>query len=240
MINQYDLINKFFEALNDEYGYIYGKTHEMWTQAKQEAYNKAKANDPDCQTSIKYGNKWYGHWVTDCSGLFAWAFSCLGGSIFHGSNTIWNNECSAKGELVKGKRDDGRELLPGTAVFVYNKDKKKRTHIGLYVDDGLVIEAAGTRQGVITTKITNSKWSEWGELKGVNYNGGDVPVPEGYAIVTGKRVALRQEPSKKANVIMRIDTGKEVKLEDPPPSEWDYVSYQGRKGYMMKEFLKEG
>ena len=64
-------------------------------------------------------------------------------------------------------------------------------------------------------------------------------MPEGYAIVTGKRVALRKDPSKSSAIIMRIDTGEKVKLEDPPPLEWDYVSYNGKTGWMMKEFLRE-
>ena len=71
------------------------------------------------------------------------------------------------------------------------------------------------------------------------FNGGDVPVPEGYAVVTGKRVALRKAPTTQASIIMRINTGEEVKLETPPPCEWDYVSYKGKTGWMMKEFLKE-
>ena len=66
------------------------------------------------------------------------------------------------------------------------------------------------------------------------------PVPEGYAEVTGVRVALRKGPSTSVGIITRIDTGKRVKIEQPPPSEWDYVSYDGKKGYMMKKFLKEG
>ena len=58
--------------------------------------------------------------------------------------------------------------------------------------------------------------------------------------VTGKRVALRTAPTTQASIIMRIDTGKQVDLKDPPPDEWDYVSYQGKTGWMMKKFLKEG
>jgi len=34
----------------------------------------------------------------------------------------------------------------------------------------MVIEASGTKVGVITTKITNTKWCEWGELKGVIFS----------------------------------------------------------------------
>ena len=234
------LVDKFNYALSNNWGYIYGKTHELWSASKQEAYNKAKAGDSDCENSIKYGKKWYGHWVTDCSGLFAWAFKELGGYIFHGSNTMFREYTTANGTLKSGRRTDGKELLPGTAVFVYKEAKKKYTHVGLYVGNGYVIEAATTLKGVIKTKVSDSKWTHWGTLKGVDYDMKPEPIPAGYAKVTGKRVALRSAPTTQASVIMRIDTGKDVKLEQPPPSEWDYVSYGGKKGYMMKKFMEEG
>jgi uncharacterized protein YgiM (DUF1202 family) len=123
-------------------------------------------------------------------------------------------------------------------VFVYNEKEKKRSHVGLYIGNGNVIEAASTQTCVVISKVTNAKWEEWGELQGVQYGG--EPVPEkGYAVVTGKKVALRQEASTRAAVIMRIDTGETVKLE-PEPDEWYCVSYKGKKGWMMKKFLKEG
>ena len=237
MITTTDLIAKFQYALDNKWGYIWGTAGVMWTQARQDALNKT--TDSDRAMSRKYGKKWIGHMVADCSGLFTWAFKQLGGTMYHGSNTMWDKYCTAKGKLINGVRDDGAELQPGTAVFTYNKNTKKRGHVGLYIGNGLVIEAAGTQEGVITSKVTG-KWTEWGELVGVSYNGGETPVPEGTAIVTGTRVALRKDPSVKADIIMRIDTGKKIQLEDPPPSEWDYVSYQGQRGYMMKKFLKEG
>ena len=231
-IKAQDLIDKFYYALNNKWGYIWGTAGSLWTQAKQNAATR--------EQTVKWGQQWVGHTVADCSGLFHWAFNQLGGYMYHGSNTMWDKYCTSKGKLKNGKRTDGQEMKPGTAVFVYDEDTGKRSHVGLYVGDGTVIEAAGTQQGVITTKVSNKKWEEWGELKGVNYEGGDIPVPEGYAVVTGKRVALRKAPSVQAGIIMRINTGEEVKLEEEPPSEWEYVSYQGKKGYMMKEFLKEG
>ena len=237
MIKTSALIEKFRYALNNGWGYIWGTAGVMWTQAKQDALNKT--TDADRAMGRKYGSKWIGHMVADCSGLFSWAFKQLGGYMYHGSNTMWDQYCTHKGELINGRRDDGKELLPGTAVFTRNKETGKRGHVGLYVGDGKVIEAAGTQEGVTTSKVTG-KWVEWGELKGVDYEGGDEPVPAGYAEVTGKKVALRKDPSTASAVITRIDTGKTVKLETPPPSEWDYVSYQGRTGWMMKQFLKEG
>ena len=225
-----DLINKFQYALDNEFGYIWGQAGSLWTQKKQNAATR--------EQTVKWGQQWVGHYVADCSGLFSWAFKQLGGYMYHGSNTMWDSYCTSKGKLKNGKRTDGKELKPGTAVFVYDDDTGKRSHVGLYVGNDTVIEAAGTKQGVITTKVSNKKWEEWGELKGVSYK--EEPIPEGYAVVTGKRVALRKAPSVQAGIIMRINTGEQVKLEPEPPSEWDYVSYDGKKGYMMKEFLKEG
>lgn len=166
-----DLIGKFQEALSDAWGYIWGTAGVKWTAARQEALEKT--TDADRAQGRKYGSKWIGHMVADCSGLFTWAFKQLGGTMYHGSNTMWNKWCTEKGELTGGKRTDGKELLPGTAVFTFKQAKKNRSHVGLYIGDGWVIEAANTQKGVVKSKITNEKWNEWGELKGVEYQKSD-------------------------------------------------------------------
>ena len=169
VISTQALIDKFKEALADKWGYIWGTAGELWTAAKQKQLEQT--TDADRANSRKYGSKWIGHKVADCSGLFSWAFKQLGGYMYHGSDTMFRKYCDAKGELNSGARTDGQGLKPGTAVFVWKADKKKYTHVGLYIGDGLVIEAAGARQGVISGKVTDSKWTNWGELKGVDYSG---------------------------------------------------------------------
>ena len=161
------LIAKFQFALDNNWGYIWGTAGVMWTAAKQKQLEET--TDANRESGRKYGSKWIGHTVADCSGLFAWAFKLLGGYMYHGSNTMWDKYCTSKGELIKGKRDDGKELKPGTAIFTHNTKTGKRGHVGLYIGDGWVIEASGTINGVIKSKITISKWVEWGELKGVDY-----------------------------------------------------------------------
>lgn len=231
------LIAKFQYALDDHWGYILSQSGDEWTAAKQKQLEKTTA--AKYEQGRKYGSKWIGHRVTDCSGLFKWAFAQLGGYMYHGSNTMFKSYTTATGKLKKGKRTDGKELKPGTAVFVYNEEEQKYSHVGLYIGNGYVIEAASTQSGVIKSKVSASKWEYWGELKGVAYTEPE-PVPAGYADVTGTRVALRKDPSKQASIITRIDTGKRVKIETPPPCEWEYVSYNGKKGWMMKEFLDIG
>lgn len=168
------LIEKFKQALEEKWGYIWGTAGETWTAAKQAELEKT--TDKDREQGRLYGSKWIGHKVADCSGLFSWAFKQLGGYMYHGSNTMWNKYCTAKGEMRNGKRTDGLPLLPGTAVFTYNKKDGKRGHVGLYIGDGWVIEAKGTQAGVIKSKVTETKWVEWGELKGVDYSG-TAPAP---------------------------------------------------------------
>ena len=190
MISTEALIAKFQLALGEDWGYIWGTAGIMWTAALQQQkenymVNKygpgwrdnPEAKEDDYYSAARYGSKWIGRKVADCSGLFSWAFKQLGGYMYHGSNTIWNKYCTSKGELKNGKRTDGQPLKPGTAIFTHKVTKDKsgrvikdvRGHIGLYIGDGWVIEASGTINGVIKSKITISKWVEWGELKGVNY-----------------------------------------------------------------------
>lgn len=227
-----DLIAKFQYALDNKWGYILGTAGIKWTQAKQDAATG--------DTAKAYGKKWIGHYVADCSGLFTWAFKELGGYMYHGSNTMWNKYCVAKGKLVNGKRSDGKELKPGTAVFVL-KNGNDRSHVGLYIGNGKVIEASSTQTGVIMTDITNKKWAEWGELKGVDYNTSTPKEEEkptsvsiGSAVVNATKVALRSAPSTNASILTRVDKGQRVQVLD---GEWTRVTYQGKTGYMMTKFL---
>lgn len=250
-----DLIAKFQYALDNHYGYILNTWHTKWTQAAQNAKvsymqkkygadwkNSKSAQGDDSYTAAMYGAKWIDHWVTDCSGLFYWAFKELGGYMYHGSNTMWKKYCTAQGKLSNGKRTDGQELKPGTAVFVL-KGTTNRSHVGLYIGNGIVIEASGTKVGVVTTEITNKKWCEWGELKGVDYGMNTNIVEEptqnknsvaGSAVVNDTKVALRQYPSTSATVLTRVDKGERVQVLD---SDWARVSYMGKTGWMMKKFL---
>ena len=197
MIKASDLVAKFQYALDNKWGYIWGKSGQVWTQRDQANASR--------EMTVKYGH------------------------------------CKARGRFAKGKRSDGEELKVGTALFTGTDGD--RGHIGLYIGGGKVIEAAGTQQGVIMSESSAGKWTWWGELTLVDYEqdeGGGGSVQEGYAKVTGKRVALREAPSTRATIITRVNTGEIVRLAEEPPKEWDYVEYNGKKGYMMREFLQEG
>ena len=165
MISTQQLIDQFKQALSEKWGYIWGTAGENWTAAKQKELEKT--TDSDRAQGRAYGSKWIGHRVADCSGLFSWAFRQLGGTIYHGSDTMYRKYCVNKGELSKGKRTDRGTLKPGTAVFVWNGSNY--SHVGLYAGGGIVIEAMSTLKGVTTTKVTAGKWTHWGEVAGIDY-----------------------------------------------------------------------
>ena len=152
MIKAIDLVLLFLQALSEGWGYIWGKSGQVWTQANQAAATRAM--------TVKYGSKWIGKIVADCSGLFVWAFKKLGFKIYHGSNTIFNKYCSTTGPLAGEVR-----IRRGTAVF--QNTNGKRGHIGLYVGGGMCVEEHGTQAGIIKSLL--STWDEWGELKDVDY-----------------------------------------------------------------------
>ena len=184
MISANALIDKFQYAVDVKGGYQWGTAGVLWTEAKQKqrvsymvnkygADWKKTGKGDNYYYAALYGSKWIGHYVWDCSGLFAWSFKELGGSIAHGSNSIYDRYCSAKGKLSGGKRTDGKDLLPGTAVFTGSASD--HGHIGLYIGGGKVIEAQGTQAGVVVSDVTLKKWTYWGELKGVDYSGTETP-----------------------------------------------------------------
>lgn len=184
MIKSADLIEKFRYALDNHWGYIWGSAGILWTKAKQQQkvdymvgkygttwQKNSEAKSDNYYNAALYGEKWIGHYVADCSGLFAWAYSKLGGSIAHGSNSIYDRYCGEKGKLTDEKR---KSILPGTAVLT--GDAKQHGHIGLYVGNGKVIEASGTQAGVCVSNITANKWTYYGYLKDVSYSSENAPI----------------------------------------------------------------
>ena len=188
MISNAALIEKFQFALDDRWGYIWGQAGDEWTKSKQKQkvdymvskygtswQKNSEAKDDNYYGAAMYGEKWIGHRVADCSGLFRWAFNEFKVYIAHGSNTIWKSYCTEKGNLNGGRRTDGKTLQPGTAVFTDKNGDK--THIGLFIGGGKVIEASGTQAGVCMSNVNATKWKCWGELKNVSYGEADTGFP---------------------------------------------------------------
>lgn len=156
-------------AYQEKGGYIWGQSGAMWTEAKQKQLEKT--TDKNREGSRKYGAKWIGHKVWDCSGLPHDVLKKLGVKISHGCNSIWKNgQLSHKGKITKGLK-----LPIGTAVFTGSEND--HPHMGTLVTETCVCEAKGAQNGVVHTPLSNKKWTWWGLYKGVEYDfiPGEVP-----------------------------------------------------------------
>lgn len=116
--------------------------------------------------------KWMGKEVTDCSGLIKAARKALSGTWRDVSAQGTYDQCSARGTI------DTMPLIPGCAVFIYSKEKKRMGHVGVYIGNGEVVEARDTQNGVVITKMKNRAWEYWGLLDWVDY---DLPAETGKA-----------------------------------------------------------
>lgn len=147
-------------ALNDGWGYIWGKSGQVWTEEEQNAVEI----DPNGREQTKlYGSKWIGKRVADGSGLISWIFYRHGGYMPRGFNGMYERCCDHKGELKEESA-----LKPGCLVFKRSeKYENPFYHVGVYVGDGTVIEAHGTAKGVIKSSLFG--WTHYGYPKGVDW-----------------------------------------------------------------------
>lgn len=204
----------------------------MWTAEKQ-----AKATR---DMTVKYGSKWIGHMVTDCSGLLRWALYQLGESIVHHARYQYTDYCKNKGKLINGLREDGSAILPGTAVFLQGKEDKIH-HVGVYVGDNVCIEAKGTIYGVVTSELTH--WDHWGELIMVDYSGQDIPVPPSedvlfQAVANNPQTWLnvRSGPGMQYPIRFQVHKGGTVDVLATEP-EWWQIRYGNQIGWAFAKYL---
>lgn len=213
---------------------IYGTWGTLWTAEKQKKATR--------EQTVKYGSKWIGHMVTDCSGLLRWALYQLGESIVHHARYQYTDYCKRKGRLVNGLREDGSSILPGTAVFLQGNQDKIH-HVGVYVGDNTCIEAKGTIYGVVTSEL--SHWDHWGELIMVDYSG-ETPVtpdkPEDVlfrAVVDNPNTWLnvRSGPGMQYPLRFQVhkDSTVDVLAQEP---EWWQIRYGGQIGWAFAQYLK--
>lgn len=243
MVTAADFIAKVKIPLNEHWGYIYGQWGATWTRAKQDRETR--------EMTVKYGSKWIGRRVTDCSGLLRWALNELGESIAHHARYQYTEYSAPKGKLINGRRDDGNPILPGTAVFLQGSESKIH-HVGVYIGNDTVIEAKGTIYGVVTSHLAH--WDHWGELKMVDYTNaaeletGDAQTDEEdaeagtvvYAVVNNPNTWLnvRSGMGGEFPVQFQVQKGTQVEVLDAGEPEYWKIRHEGRVGWAAAKYLK--
>lgn len=182
----------------------------------------------------------------DCSGLFVYMFRSQGGSIAHGSNTIWRKYTTA----YKGRLTDSVKLRPGMAVFKWKSETPPKFddklgdfhHIGIVVasDPVRIIHASSVRGKVVQDSSTIG-WTHFAALKGVST---ETTVQEETmtAKVTassGSTVNIRASRSLSSEIVGTVSVGSSICVTEKG-AEWSSVAFGNVSGYMMTRFLSFG
>lgn len=197
----------------------------------------------------------------DCSGMFVRAYRLQGGSIYHGSNTIWRKHLADKGPLTGAE-----QLKQGMAVFKHKAQDTAKypdgqgdfSHIGLVtsVNPLRIVHASTVGMKVKADTKLGKEWAYWGRLKNVEYGqeAAEAPVQASTSNLTeddgalpqatvyapnGGPVKLRAEPSTACRLYWEVPSGEAVDVLDEGGSWWR-VRYRTHVGYMMSEFLSRG
>lgn len=227
-----DLYTWLDKMFYEKWGYIWGTAGVKWTQAKQDAVENEMAQ--------KYGSKWIGHMVTDCSGVMVYIWKQYGLKIPHGSSSMVK-----QGFIV----DCGPTPHPGWAALVdKTTDTPDNDHIGIVGEDGVTVyEAKGTQSGFVTSKVTDKKWTKFGRFKDVDYEEEEeIPVPPVsdtyFATITGDNVRLRSGPGTNYTKVgeANLYKGNEVEvLADCGNWKFCRVVSDGRQGYVFSKYVSE-
>jgi len=162
--NNLDLAAYAEQAFDSGWGYVWGTYGDVLTESlfssKLEQYPDGVGN---YESFIR--ENWLGGRTTDCVGLIK-GYGWLDPNtmeIKYGTNGMPDISADSmyKNAAVSGPMDTMPDV-PGIAVW-------KPGHIGIYVGNGKVIEAMGTKYGVVKTNLADRSWSAWLEIPYINY-----------------------------------------------------------------------
>lgn len=162
--NNLDLVQWAIEAEKSGWGYVYGTYGGVFDQAMFDF----KLNQyPDEVGSYEefIRQNWLGGRTSDCVGLikgYGWLNTesleveyGTNGMPDIGADTMYEN-ATEKGTI------DTIPEIPGLAVW-------HEGHIGIYIGNGEVVQAANTKAGVIRNKLEDTAWTHWLKIPYISY-----------------------------------------------------------------------
>lgn len=162
--NNLDLVIYAKNAYDSGWGYVWGTYGDVLTDSLFASKLKQYPDGVGSYADFIREN-WLGGRTTDCVGLikgYGW-FNPDTKAIEYGTNGM--KDVGADGmhsaATVKGSMDTMPDT-PGLAVW-------KSGHIGVYIGNGEVIEAMGTKYGVVKTKLAGRGWSAWLQVPYISY-----------------------------------------------------------------------
>jgi len=163
--NAHDLVAYATHAWESGWGYVWGTYGNVLTESMLD-YKLQQYPDGVGKYEDFIRANWLDGRTTDCVGLIK-GYGWLDPNeltIKYGTNgmpditanTMYHNA------TVSGPISTIPET-PGLAVWMDG-------HIGVYIGGGEVIEASGTKKGVVKTQLAGRGWTHWLEVPYINYN----------------------------------------------------------------------
>lgn len=162
--NNLDLVQWAVEAEKSGWGYVYGTygtvLNESLLTIKVSQYPGEVQENEDF-----IRRNWLGGRTSDCVGLikgYGW-LNPENHEVEYGTNGMpdINANTMYENAAEKGTIDTIPEI-PGLAVW-------HEGHIGIYIGNGEVIQAANTYDGVIRTPLSYNRWTHWLKVPYISY-----------------------------------------------------------------------
>ena len=163
--NATDLVTYAVHAWESGWGYVWGTYGNVLTESLL-AYKVSQYPDGVGNHENFIRAHWLGGRTTDCVGLIK-GYRWLSPETMtidygtHGMPDIGANQ------MYYTARESGpistMPDIPGLAVW-------HEGHIGVYIGGGQVIEAMGTKNGVVKTELAKRNWTHWLKIPYINYN----------------------------------------------------------------------
>lgn len=163
--NAHDLVVYVKHAWADRWGYVWGTYGNILTPSLLD-YKLQQYPDGVGKHEAFIRSRWLNGRTADCIGLikgYGWLDPDTltikygtNGMPDIGANTMYQR-ATVKGP-IRTMPD-----TPGLAVWMNG-------HIGVYIGGGEVIEAMGTRYGVVKTKLEGRGWTHWLEIPYISYD----------------------------------------------------------------------
>lgn len=150
-------------ALHEKWGYVWSTFGKVLTPAILTSILKQYPNNV-CAYEAFIRQNWMRCRTTDCVGLMkSYIWWTANGPVYKAANDI-NANMAYDRATAKGPINTIPKTV-GTCVY-------KKGHIGVYEGNGYVIEAAGTKRGVVRTPLRgagSTPWTHWLEYPGITY-----------------------------------------------------------------------
>ena len=163
--NAADLVTYVTNAWNSGWGYVWGTYGQVLTPELLQ-YKLTQYPEGVGEYAAFIRADWLDKRTADCVGLIK-GYGWLDGEtmeIQYGSNGM--PDIGANEMYYNAVRKGAIQTMPdtpGLAVW-------KPGHIGVYIGNGEVIEAMGTKYGVVKTQLEGRGWTHWLEIPHINYD----------------------------------------------------------------------